>query len=374
MRTTRLSREKWQEERTKWPIRGECVILAVEHGVIDVARYVRTLALVAMAVLLLGVQGQMRILRPVAAGTWYPADPAELRSTVETYIDKAEATAPQGRCVALIVPHAGYHFSGDIAAHAFKLLDPAHYDRVIVLGPSHFAAFRGCSIPSVQACRTPLGDVLLDGPTIRKLDMCPLIDVRSVHYRENIERTQVHEREYCIEVLLPFLQVRLGAFHLVPMLVSDLKDYRGDIDVNAIDAVADTLSRVIDERTLIVISSDFTHYGNKFSYRPFTENVLEGIETLDRYAIDLILRKDFDGFRAFLRETRSTICGRMAICILLKLLPATAEGALLSYDLSARRTGDLRSSVSYAAIAFFDKGRPPARTVPVKRLELKRPE
>ena len=325
-------------------------------------RYRRISVLVLVAVSVLGVEGATRILRPHAAGKWYPADADELRATVEGFIREAEVSAPEGRCIACIVPHAGYVFSGDIAGHAFKLIEPGQYDRVIVLGPSHFAGFRGCSIPSVQLCRTPLGDVILDGPAIRKLDRSTLIEVRSIHYRQSLERIPVHEREHSIEVVLPFLQVRLGAFKLIPMLVSDLNDYQGRIDVAAIETIAGMLKETMDERTLVVVSSDFTHHGNNYSYRPFKENVLEGIEALDRQAFDLILAKDFEGFRGYLEQTGNTICGRLSICILLKLLPKTAEGVLLSYDTSARRTGNLNNSVSYAAIAFIEK-RPPSQPI-----------
>jgi hypothetical protein len=164
----------------------------------------------------------------------------------------------------------------------------------------------------------------------------------------------LHEREYTIEVVLPFLQARLGEFRLVPVLAGDSLDYHQRLDENVITSVAQRIREVVDTRTLIVVSSDFTHFGNNFSYRPFRENILENIEALDKEAFRLILQRDSPGFHTYLEETKNTICGKAAIEILLKLLPPTAQGRLLKYDLSARKTGDTRASISFASIVFTD--------------------
>jgi hypothetical protein len=324
-------------------------------------RVSRMLVLAILPFALIGAREAVRAMRPIAAGIWYPADKEQLRADVRKYMNETEAAAPQGRVVACIVPHAPYETSGAIAGAAFKLLQPGQYDRVIVLAPAHYSKFRGCSIPSVQAYRTPLGDVILDGPTIRALDRSTLIEVRAVHYTATIERAQLHEREYTIEVVLPFLQERLGEFLLVPLAVGDFLDYQNRTDENAISAVAETIGEYVDDRTLLVVSSDFTHFGNNFSYRPFRENILEGIEALDRQAFSLILKRDYRGFLAYLEETGNTICGKNAIAILLKLLPKRAEGRLLQYEISARKTGDTRTSISFASIVFCEPGSPGPR-------------
>ena len=345
------------------------------------------IVLVGVCVLLLAMQGAVRVAHPIVAGIWYPADPEPLRQAVEKCVKEAATAAgpdPEGRCVALIVPHAPYETFGTIAGAAFKRIQPGQYDRVIILAPAHFTEFPGCSIPSVQAYRTPLGDVLLDGPAIRVLDRSPLIDVRSVNYGSGMQpaiksdtgkkkhhkkrddakqgaafidnltrRVQLHEREYTIETVLPFLQVRLGEFKLIPLLVGDFKGYGGHIDDNGISSIADALLPLLDDRTLIVVSTDFTHFGNNFSYRPFEQNILEGIEFLDRQAFSFILALDYDGFQTYLEQTRNTICGKNAISILLHLLPRDAKGVLLSYEISARRSGETKSSISYASIAFI---------------------
>jgi len=318
------------------------------------------LALLVLAgPVLMGYQGPTRIIQPISAGIWYPADREELRTTVQGYLEGAEAVAPRRRCVACIIPHAPYATAGSIAAAAVKQLEPGQYDRVIVLGAAQHSSFRGCSIPSVQAYRTPLGDVPLDGVTIRQLSRAPVFDTRSVHYRARRGRTQVHEIERTIEIVLPYLQVRLGSFRLIPLLVGDFVDYHGHSDENAYAVVVRALKELVDERTLIVVSSCFTHFGNNFSYRPFRENIVEGIERLDRTAFDLILKRDYPMYRAYLDQTRNTIDGKNAIAILLKLLPPFIEGKLLSYEMSARMTGNTKSSISYAGIAFFEPARKP---------------
>jgi len=300
--------------------------------------------------------GPARVVRPVAAGAWFPADTEELSSLLKGLFSKAEAAAgdaPGGRLAACIVPHAPYATSGPIAASALRLVKPGQYERVIVLAAAHHSKFRGCSIPSAQAYITPLGVVPIDCKLVRDLDrLSPLVEVRSLQYEEVLERQPLHERETTVEVMLPYLQARLGTFNLVPIVVGQFKDYHGNLDTYALDAVASALKRFIDDKTLVVVSSDFTHFGNNFSYRPFKENILQNIEALDRAAFDLILSKNLEGYYEYLRQTENTICGKEAIALMLKLLPKDAAGTLTGYDISARHSGDTKTSISYAGIVF----------------------
>lgn len=313
----------------------------------------RHLALaIAVVLVATGAVAANRFVRPIAAGLWYPGQPQELRDTVDGLLKAAQTPQPSGRCVACIVPHAPYATSGQIAAEALSILRAEDYDRVIVLAGSQRTTFRGCSIPSAYAYRTPLGDVLIDGPAVRRLDRSTLIEVRTLSYGLKAERQQLHERESNIEIVLPFLQVQLDAFQIVPVLVGEFKDHGKRFDDDAMEAVAQQLRPLLDDRTLIVVSTNFTHFGNRFSYRPFQRNIVEGIEALDRAAFDCILRRDYDGYVRYLEETRNRIDGKNAIALMLKLLPEGASGRLLAHEISARETGDTRSSVSYAALAF----------------------
>lgn len=317
-------------------------------------RIARALLLLGSIAALLGATEVVRVCKPIAAGIWYPAEKDKLVEEMKRCMSDADVSAVPGRISACIVPHAPYSTFGSIAGAAFRLLEGHHYDRVIVLAPAHKSAFRGCSIPSVQAFRTPMGEVPLDGPAIRALDRSTLIDVRTIKYKNYAIGGGLHEREYTIEAVLPFLQQQLGSFQLVPILVGDFEDYNKKIDIPALESVAEAIREFVDDRTLIVVSSDFTHFGNNFSYRPFRTNILEGIETLDKTAFNLILKKDFKRYLVYLEETQNKICGKNAIAILLKLLPPNAEGRLLKYEMSAKRSGDTRSSISYASIVFTE--------------------
>jgi MEMO1 family protein len=317
-------------------------------------RMMRVLLAVAAIAALIGASEVTRVCHPIVAGIWYPAEKDKLVAEVERCMSDSDASAPPGRIMACIVPHAPYSTFGTVAGAAFKLLKGQQYNRVVVLAPAHYSAFRGCSIPSVQGYRTPLGDIPLDGPAIRALDRSPLIEVRTVRYNNRSGHVGLHEREYTVEVVLPFLQQQLGSFELIPILVGDFVDYNKGIDAAALESVADTIRECVDEHTLIVVSSDFTHFGNKFSYRPFHDNIIAGIETLDKTAFNLILKKDFPHFLTYLDETQNKICGKNAIAILLKLLPKNAEGSLLKYEVSARRSNDTTSSISYASIVFVE--------------------
>lgn len=321
-------------------------------------RYRHAIIVGFLGILLLGAKPVLREVRPIAAGTWYPVEREKLQADIEKYMAEADVPKPAGRCVACIVPHAPYASSGAIAAAAFKWMQEGDYDRVVVLAPAHYSKFRGCSIPSAQIFITPMSVVPLDTAFIRAADRSALIEVRSLDYGHRLQRPQLHERETTVEVVLPFLQHKLKAFSVVPVIVGDFVDYDGKCDGGALDLVAETLRQQIDDRTLIVVSSDFTHFGNNFAFRPFGENIVENIEVLDRTAFDFILARDHVGFERYLEETGNPICGKNAISLLLRLLPRNAEGRLLSYDISAKRTGNTKSSISYASLAFYA---PPAK-------------
>lgn len=182
-----------------------------------------------------------RIRPPAVAGTFYPADPDELRSMVRGYLRQADASGPAPK--ALIAPHAGYIYSGPVAASAYARLAGAadRIQRVVLLGPSHRVPFRGLAVSGADAFATPLGEIPLDRPVIDALLALP-----QVHQLD-----EAHAWEHSLEVHLPFLQEVLGEFRLVPLVV-------GDATYEEVDEV---LEQVWDgDETLIVVSSDLSHY------------------------------------------------------------------------------------------------------------------
>jgi AmmeMemoRadiSam system protein B len=180
--------------------------------------------------------------RPAAvAGLFYPDDPVELRATVSAYLERAAYIALPRKPAAFIVPHAGYIYSGSTAAAAYRTLaDNAHPRRVVVIGPSHRVYLRGLAVPKATRFETPLGDVPIDTEL-----KDALLDLPAV-----IEADEPHRFEHSLEVQLPFLQVILGEFTLLPIVAG----------AAATHEVAAALVRVSGEDTIVLASSDLSHY------------------------------------------------------------------------------------------------------------------
>ena len=277
---------------------------------------------------------------PAVAGAFYEGDPATLARQVRTLL-KAAPPPGGGRLRAAVVPHAGYVYSGSCAAAAYAGLKTGDYDRVIVLAPSHTRGFRGIALPAVGVARfaTPLGEVPID------LDVCGKLAGRPGFARE----PEMNRREHAVEVHLPFLQTALGAFTLIPLLC-------GSMSPAELDRAARELAPLLDDRTLAVASSDFTHYGDSFGYMPFADRVRERLVAFLQTAADAIAARDRAAFRAHCEETGDTICGRFPIDILLGMLDARSEpvrGRVLALATSGDRTGDFNHCVSYGSVGFF---------------------
>src|ERR1035437_9561599 len=188
--------------------------------------------------------------RPAAvAGSFYPADPTELAKMVDGFLAKA-APPPIADVVALVAPHAGYPYSGPVAAYSYALLKGRKFDRVVVIAPSHYEAFGFSSVYDGAAYSTPLGQVPVDQVFAAKLAKAsPLIKLSGVGHTPSAEHP-----EHALEVQLPFLQRVLGQFQLVPVIV-------GDQSYDACRALGVALAKLVaGTNTLIVASSDLSHY------------------------------------------------------------------------------------------------------------------
>ena len=279
---------------------------------------------------------------PALAGSWYPGSPALLLATARNLMRQASAAPmPYGRPVALAVPHAGWVYSGTVAAAAFRILTPGSFTRVVVMAPSHRAAFTGYALEDAAAYRTPLGEIPLAHAALRDLEAPGLSRVVP----------GATGPEHAVEIELPFLQAALGSFTLVPILA-------GRVDAAAEKAFAEKLARLDDGKTLFVFSSDFTHYGPRFDYMPFgpTSGARARLRELDDSAIGLLRRLDAEGWRSFVREKQSTICGEAGLVTMLELLRRIAPGAkatLLAHWASGEMPGVRDdSSVDYASLAY----------------------
>lgn len=259
-----------------------------------------------------------KIRRPAVAGLFYPADPDELRGEVRQFLNNAtpgRIKAPK----ALVAPHAGYVYSGPIAGNAYAQLSEVKENirRVILFAPSHRMAFRGLAYSAAEYFETPLGSLEVDTESLAAIDSLPQV----------IKSEQPFENEHALEVHLPFLQECLGDIRIVPLLVSD--------------ATPEQVEEVLEmlwggDETLIVISSDLSHYMDYETAQEMDSRTTRAIESLDPGALD-----------------HNGACGRTPVS---GLLLAARHHHLKVTTLDLRNSGDTAGPrnqvVGYGAYAF----------------------
>jgi len=289
---------------------------------------------------------QKNIKKSQLAGSWYPASKDELTKMLDGFLKEANPPSFEGKEIAgIISPHAGYLYSGLGAAFSYKTLQGKNIDRVFILAPSHHAAFRGFSTPDYTYYETPLGEVEIDTETVKSLKGDKL----------HVINPAAHEPEHSIEIQLPFLQMVLKNFKVVPILMGEMRE-------DNYIYLANLLKNYRKAGTVFVVSSDFTHYGERFDYLPFKfkmaptkEVIKDALKRLDGGAIDEILKLNSKSFLDYASKTGITICGKNPIALLLKILEGDKEikPALLKHYTSIDTTGDFASSVSYASMVFY---------------------
>lgn len=255
---------------------------------------------------------------PAVAGMFYPAAAARLSAEIAGYLDAVAPPTDAGVPKLLVVPHAGYVYSGPIAATAYARLRPvrSRISRVVLLGPTHRVAVRGLALPAAQVFDTPLGGVPIDRDAVERIADLPQV-VRS---------DAAHAREHALEVQLPFLQAVLDRFVLVPLAV-------GHVSAEAVAEVLEALWG--GDEALIVVSSDLSHY------LPHAE-----ARAVDRRTVERVLRFDAT-------ISHDEACG--ATPLNGALLVAQRRGLvpeLLDLRNSGDTAGDRSRVVGYAAIAF----------------------
>lgn len=259
------------------------------------------------------------IRRPAVAGQFYPSSPDALRGELGAYLDEATLPADLGTVRAVIAPHAGTIYSGPTAGYAFKALAtlPRKSWTVFLLGPSHRTLFYGVAVGHFSAFRTPLGDAPVAVERVEEML------ARSPLY---LDIPHAHLPEHCLEVEIPFLQMTLPDFHLVPMLF-------GEVDPRQ---VAAELADHLGEDDLIVVSSDLSHY------HPY-----ETAQRLDRAWLTALLAGEEKGVMG------GEACGRAPATTLMGI--ARRKGwkpHLLDYRTSGDTAGYKSEVVGYAAIAY----------------------
>ncbi len=257
------------------------------------------------------------------AGRWYPGSAATLRRDIESYFERSPRESWPGRILGLVAPHAGYAYSGPTAGRAFAQVRGASFVRVILLGPLHRpvwgSALGPFMIPGEDVYRTPLGDVPLDRDLIDKLN-------------DRISLTRVRgDEEHALEIELPFLQVALDRFHLVPIMLGEHISHAHVAE--RATRLAEALAELVDEETLLVSSTDLSHM----------DNYADVIRT-DHRLVNLIDAFDLDGLRIALQTEQVQACGATGLFVLLETCRRLgATGAkVLQYTSSGDVTGEKR--------------------------------
>ena len=269
------------------------------------------------------------IRKSVIAGTWYPGDPSTLTADIRRYLEKVPEQAIGGPVVGLVSPHAGYVYSGQIAAHGYRLVEGRRYDAVVVIGPSHRVLFRGASIWPSGGYETPLGVVRIDRELAGAiLGADPVL---------NSDR-KPHAAEHSVEIQLPFLQVVLGTFSFVPVVM-------GTQDLRTCEALSEAIFRAAKGRNVLVVgSSDLSHF-----------HTYEQAKRLDQAVVDLVEKRDYRGLSRELEDGTCEACGGGPVVT--AMLYAEKSGArgvkVLHYANSGDVTGDRRQVVGYLSAAFF---------------------
>lgn len=215
---------------------------------------------------------------PVVAGSFYPSNPEKLKNDIDRYLKDAGPRSIDSEILALIAPHAGYIYSGPVAAYSYAQLAGAVIDVVVVLAPSHRARFNGASIVPSGVFETPLGGITVDSGIGEALEKQP-------HFKFIKE---AHQHEHSLEVQLPFLQRVLPNFTLVPVIV-------GSVDFETCDAIAHELHAVLSSEKrsyVVIISTDLSHYYSYDQARRLDGAFVESLKKFDANALYRTLSMD----------------------------------------------------------------------------------
>lgn len=282
------------------------------------------------------------------AGQWYPADPGKLHELIgETLRSSAKRTGAFTRDngIAFVVPHAAPMYSGQVAAAAYRHVERSRPLRIVLLGFSHRQGVPGIAVPRVDTISTPLGQTRVDVDAAERLSGHP-------PFHASPERFLC---DHSVEIQLPFLRAVAPNARVLPL-------YVGHLNTTDRAGAASRLRTLLDGSTIILASSDFTHFGDGFGYRPFPVDERTGtrLRRLDGEMIAAAGSLDAELFLEERRRTGATICGYEPVALLLEILRGAPGEEIfqdtLDYQTSGEITGDYSHSVSYAAMGYFPRG------------------
>jgi hypothetical protein len=278
-----------------------------------------------------GAHGFERIRRAAVSGKFYPSNPKALSSMINRFLKNVRdrKVKIEGKIVAIIVPHAGYKYSGRISAYSYKALKGYKFDSIIIIGPSHFIPFNGVSVYNRGYFETPLGKVPVDSELAEKI----------INYDSSISfREEAHIMEHSLEVQLPFLQTIFKDIKIVPIAM-------GLQDRKMVNILSDALIKNLSNKNVLIIaSSDLSHY------HPAKE-----AKKLDSEGIKSIKSLDYDGFMKKLENGKTEFCGGGAVAVALRVAEELgADGVkILKYGDSGDITGDKSAVVGYLSAVIF---------------------
>lgn len=282
-------------------------------------------AIWAFCAVLFAVAAEAATCQPQAAGSFYPADRDELAYQVGSLLAKAPVRKTAGEVIALIVPHAGYPYSGQIAAAAYRQVAGDGFDRVILIGQSHKLSFPEIAVPQFDEFATPLGALPVDREFRAKL--LKLSD------RIKLNDAPFAAGDNALETQLPFIQTILPSAEIVPV-------FFGSLSLANCQALAYALSYLVDDRTLLVVSTDWSHYYPDYLARK-----------MDRQGLQAVVAGSLEAFLSRLAHGDTEACGAPGVITALLLAPALGVNRieLLKYG----QGGDPDKVVGYAAVGFF---------------------
>lgn len=284
--------------------------------------------------------------RSAWAGQFYPASPTELARNIAEMFGRAPKPDVPGEILGLVAPHAGYVYSGQVAANTFKLLEGHHYETVVVVAPSHTKYFAGVSVYNGGGYETPLGEMPTDVTMVKRIGRA----APGIIYLSNMGHTGGDRPEHALEVQLPFLQVVLGSFKLVAVVMGDQEQWR---------ALGDGLAgAAAGRKVLYVASSDLSHYYTAEQANKLDSEIRAAVETFDTARL-----------RAVIESGKGEACGAGPIlaCMHAARRMGADSAMITGYAHSGKVSGDYAEVVGYLGAAFLR--REPAKDVPTYTLD-----
>lgn len=285
--------------------------------------------------------------KAIVAGSFYPADKDKLREDIRNFLNDAKGIKKPERdkIYGVVSPHAGYICSGQCAAYSYsEIIESGRVETFIILGTNHTGYVESDFALSGEDFETPLGIAKNDK------EFYDLLISKGKGVCGDSARDKIaHQNEHSIEVQLPFLQFLFGnKFKIVPIIC---KTTNLEKDVNFAKLIIETAKK-LKRKTFIIASGDFTHYGFSYGFVPFSTNIKENLYSLDKGAIDLIIKLRTRELLAY--SSKTTICGAGAIALAIETckLLGSKKAELLKYCTSGEITGDYSNAVGYSSIVF----------------------